>query len=240
MRKWLLTIVYLVVSVFLTQLIPFSSFFRNVDTMVHEFSHAVVTLLLSGQVLRIELHADHSGVTYSRLASGWSQVPVSLAGYIGASLFSMLLFYLYYRGRLKLGLALVSIIALLSLILYVHSGYGFVWLIVFAALNSLAWRFANGVVQRIYYLLLAFLSLEESAVGPFSLVLYALQDASRAGDATGLAQATGMPALLWALLFVVVSLSCATRALAYFFKPQKQAAPSHQSFAPSSPFSKNR
>ncbi|MBB6730949.1 M50 family metallopeptidase [Cohnella zeiphila] len=240
MRKWLLTIVYLVVSVFLTRLIPFSSFFRNVDTMVHEFSHAVVTLLLSGQVLRIELHADHSGVTYSRLANSWSQLPVALAGYIGASVFSMLLFYLYYRGRLKTGLGLVSVIAILSLVLFVHSGFGFTWLLVFAALNSLAWRFASGVILRVYYLLLAFLTLEESAIGPFSLALYALQDSSRAGDATGLERATGMPALVWALLFVVVALICATRALSCFFKPQKQPAPVRSRFSSSSPFSKNR
>ncbi len=223
LNKWLKTALYLVASVFLTRLIPFSSFFRNLDTMVHEFSHALVTLLLSGRVLSIELHSDHSGVTYSRLASEWSSLPVSLAGYVGASLFALLLFYLYHRGLQRLGLGLVTALAAITLILYVHTGFGVVWLIGFIALSGLMIWVRPEWIRNFYYLLIAFLSLEESAMGPISLVLYALNDSSRAGDASNLQELTGIPALLWALLFVAVSLGCVTRALHYFSKPQKQS-----------------
>lgn len=98
MNKWLKTLLFLAGSAFLTRLIPFSSLFRNLDTMVHEFGHALMTLLLSGSVLRIELYADHSGVTYSAIGAGAQAILVSLAGYTLASLFSLLLFYLYRRN----------------------------------------------------------------------------------------------------------------------------------------------
>ncbi len=70
-------------------------FFRNLDTMIHEFGHAMATLLLSGRVLRIDLNPDHSGVTYSTIpaSSTWGMAAVSLAGYVTAALVSLLLFF---------------------------------------------------------------------------------------------------------------------------------------------------
>ncbi|MCC3375500.1 M50 family metallopeptidase [Cohnella sp. REN36] len=215
MNKWLRAILYLVVSVFLTRLIPFSSFFRNLDTMIHEFSHALVALLVSGRVLRIELHADHSGVTYTLVPTDWGQLLVSLAGYVGASLFALLLFALYRKQQQKLGLGLVTAIALLMLILYVHSGFGALWLAGFIALNVLAF-FVRPAFRNFYYLLLAFLSLEESAMSPVSLAIMAFQDGSRAGDASNLQHYTGVPALVWGIGFTLFALWCVTMALRAF------------------------
>ncbi|MBB6674755.1 M50 family metallopeptidase [Cohnella nanjingensis] len=217
MNKWFLTILYLVVSVFLTRFIPFSSYFRNLDTMIHEFSHALVTLLVSGRVLRIELHADHSGVTYSMIPSSWGQLLVSMAGYVGASLFALLMFKLHSRQQQKLGLGLITGIALIMLLLYVHSGFGAYWLAGFIALNVFAF-FVRPAFRNFYYLLLAFLSLEESAMGPFSLAMYAFEDSARAGDATNLQHYTGLPALVWSIGFTLFALWCATLALRIFSK----------------------
>lgn len=221
MSKWLMTIVYLAVSVFLTRLIPFSSFFRNLDTMVHEFSHALTSLVLSGQVLGIELHPDHSGVTYTRLASSWSSLPVSMSGYIGASLFSLLLFELHRRRAQRLGLALIIAIAAVMIVLFVHGGFGLGWLSVFILLTG-AMLFLGPKIRSFYYLLLAFLTLEESALGPISLAITALGNPSNAGDATNLEGATGVPAFFWALLFAVVALACATRSLQLFIRGRKE------------------
>ncbi|THF74850.1 M50 family metallopeptidase [Cohnella fermenti] len=217
MTRWLKPILYLLLSVFLTRLIPFSSFFRNLDTMVHEFSHAVMALVLSGDVQRVELHADHSGVTYFRLASSWSHLPIALAGYIGASLFALLLFRLQASGKQKLGLILMSGIAALLLILYVHSGFGVYWLIGFLALNILALCLKKQEwLRNGYYGLLAFLTLEESAMGPVTLVLNSLDNSRSAGDAYSLQEITGLPALLWSIVFLLVALACVSRSLQLF------------------------
>ncbi|CAI6079278.1 M50 family metallopeptidase [Cohnella sp. JJ-181] len=221
MGKWLMTLLYLAVSVFLTRLIPFSSFFRNLDTMVHEFSHALTALLLSGQVLGIELHPDHSGVTYTRLASSWSSLPVSMSGYIGASLFSLLLFALHRRKAQRLGLALAVAVAVVMLVLFVRGGFGMAWLAAFIALTG-TMLFLGPKIRSFYYLLLAFLTLEESALTPVSLALSALGNPARAGDATNLANVTGVPAIFWAMLFVLVALACATRSLQLFLRGRKE------------------
>ncbi|MDF2924785.1 MAG: family peptidase [Paenibacillaceae bacterium] len=217
MSKWLLTVLFLIGSVFLTRLIPFSSFFRYLDTTIHEFGHAAVTLLLSGKVMYIELYADHSGVTKSMITRPWSMIPIGLAGYMTASLFAWMLFALYSRGLQKQGLAAVTGLAALTLVLFVRNGYGMLWLIGFVALNVVVLLWGNQTIIKWYYLLIAFLTLEESMVGSLYLLYLGVNHPRQAGDATLLDQATGVPAVVWGLWFTVFSLWCAKRALQCFF-----------------------
>lgn len=223
MEKWLKTALFLAGSAILTRFIPFNSLFRNIDTMVHEFGHALATLLLSGSVLRIELYADHSGVTYSSVAAGIRAMAVSLAGYPVASLFALLLFDLYRRRRMEAGLIISTAIALLMLVLYVRGSFGMIWLAGFIVLNVLMLA-APVRLRQFYYLLVAFLSLEESVLAPLTLLAYAVTSPQSAGDAANLAQMTGIPAVIWALLFVLLSLVCARYALRSFFKRSKGRA----------------
>lgn len=222
MSKWLLTVLFLIVSAFLTHLIPFSLFFRYLDTTVHEFGHAVVTLLLSGKVRYIEVYQDLSGVTLSNLTKSWSAVPVALAGYMTASVFAWALFAMYSRGKHRQGLQAVTLLALLALLLFVRNAYGMMWLIGFIAVNVVILAFAGKMISEFYYLFVAFLSLEESVFGPFSLFLYALGHPNQAGDATLLASVTPLPAPVWAGWFTLFSLWCAKNALEAFFGRKKR------------------
>ncbi|RCX21453.1 peptidase M50B-like protein [Fontibacillus phaseoli] len=217
MNKWLKAFLFLIGAAILTRLIPFSNWFRMLDTMIHELGHAVVTLLVSGRVLRIELNPDHSGVTYSLLISDWSQIVVSLAGYITASLFAIAMFYGYYRQKQGIGLIIISVLALATIVFFVRSGYGLWWLIIFIAVN-MAFYFIGGWIRNFYYLLLAFLCLEESLMGPVTLLLRSLTAPAQAGDAANLANLTMVPALVWSLLFLGISLLCAMSSLQLYWK----------------------
>ncbi|MDF2814851.1 MAG: rane protein [Paenibacillus sp.] len=218
MSRWMVTIALLVGSAILNHWIPFSSFFRNLDTMVHEFGHAIATLLLSGKVLYIYLFADHSGVTYSYITGGWRVIPMAMAGYITASLFAVYLFYAYSRGRLTQGLVVCSVLAVLCLALFVRNGYGMAWIIGFLVVNGIVIILPFRWLKTFYYLLVAFVSLEESVVGPVGLAIMALNNPSKAGDASSLAQATGVPAPVWGIVFVVIALVCARSAIGYFMR----------------------
>lgn len=226
MNKWLKALLYLLGAAFLTRLIPFSNWFRMLDTMIHEFGHAAATLLVSGRVLRIELYPDHSGVTYSVVSGGIGHLFVSLAGYMTASLFAIGLFYGYSRQKQGHGLIIITALALLSGLLFVRNGYGMIWLILFIALNLL-FLVVGGRIRSFYYLLLAFLCLEESVMAPITLLLMALTRPGSAGDAANLAALTGIPAIMWALLFLAFSLLCARFALGLYWnrKPKEAREP---------------
>ncbi|MEI7027831.1 M50 family metallopeptidase [Paenibacillus sp. y28] len=235
MGKWLLTILFLFASSVLTRWLPFSSFFRNVDTLIHEFGHAVVTLLFSGEVQYIELFADHSGVTMSMIRRGWAQLGVGLAGYTTAALFTVLWFYLYAKGRQRQGLMLLLVISVVSLALFVRNGFGMLWLGGFIGLTLLVLIIPWRPVTNVFYLFIAFLSLEESVFGPVTLVMASLQRPGSAGDASMLAEATGVPPLIWSGVFAVFSLWCATKSLSYFFrrKPARRTGAEGMNAAPS-------
>lgn len=222
MSNWVKTILFLIGSALLTHWIP-SSFFRNIDTMVHEFGHAVVTLALSGKVMYIELYANHSGVTYSAISKPWAIIPVALAGYVTASLFAWFLFSAYSKGKQRLGLQVMIALSALSLVLFVRNGFGIMFLVGFIALTIIVMALTPKWLRDFYYLLLAFLCLEESVFGPFSLIIYAWGNARQAGDASNLAMHTGVPAMVWAVLFTLFALWCAKQAVQAFLGQKKRA-----------------
>ncbi|CAM3502013.1 MULTISPECIES: M50 family metallopeptidase [Saccharibacillus] len=220
MPKWAKTVLYLVIAAVLTRLIPFSSLFRNLNTMIHEFGHAVVALATSGRVAGIDLNANHSGATYVTTYSTWSSILVSLAGYLSASLFAVLLFYGYYKRQQKQGLILMTAVALIMLILYVHDGFGVIWLIGFIALNALMY-FVWEPARNFYYVLLCFLTLEESIFSSLYLAWLSVTSPRAAGDAALLAQDTFVPAIGWSILFVAFSLLCANWSIRLFTKSRE-------------------
>lgn len=221
MSNWLKTVFFLIGSAFLTRLIPFSSFFRNLDTMIHEFGHAIVTLAFSGQVMYIELFANHSGVTYSRVMNNWTQIPISLAGYMTASLFAVFLFKMRARDKQRWGLQVITLLAIVSLIMFVRNEFGVMWLVGFIALNIIMLALMPRWLNDFYYLLLAFLTLEESVLGPISLILYSLDNPASAGDAANLSRITMIPAIGWSVLFTLFSLACAKSAIQAFMGRRK-------------------
>ncbi|WP_410795708.1 M50 family metallopeptidase [Paenibacillus sp. J5C2022] len=226
MFGWLRTGLMLAAVLILTRFIPFSSFFRNVNTLVHELSHAVAALVLRGSVMQIHLYPDQSGVTYTVFETGWRVIPIAAAGYAGASLFAVWLFALYARGSVKSGLAIIAVTAAAALALFIRNDYGMLWSAGFVLLTGIV-LLLPGWVQKGYYLLIAFLCLVEALVTPFILLYLSVVTPTEAGDAASLSQATAVPAFIWSLLFVLFSLWCARIALNRLFVPRPSRAEQH-------------
>ena len=218
MLSWLRTGIIIVVTIILTRLIPFSPFFQNVNTLIHELSHAIIALLLKGSVMQIHLFADQSGVTYTTFAEGWMMIPIGLAGYIGSALFAVMLFALFAKNKIRAGLAIVAVCAGVALILFVRNDYGAAWCAGFTIITILVCWVAPGWLQKSYYLLIAFICLVESIISSLIILLLSLTDPSAAGDAASLSSATFLPAAVWAVLFVAVSLWCARVSIAQLFR----------------------
>ncbi|WP_239618770.1 M50 family metallopeptidase [Cohnella mopanensis] len=218
MKSWLRVAIFLTISAFLTRLIPFSEFFRNVDTLIHELFHALATLILSGDVRYIHLYSDQSGVTYTAYANHWMSVPISLAGYIGSALFTVLLFYLHYRKKEKIGLIIIALVAGLGLALFVRNGYGMAWCGGFAAVTVGVILLKRPGLLKGYYLLLAFICLVESVISSLIILSIAIQDPGAAGDAASLSDVTHIPAIFWGVVFTLASLWCSKISIGIFYK----------------------
>lgn len=181
------------------------------NTHLHELWHALAGLATGGSVRSISVFSDGSGVT---LIAGGSPVIVSSAGYIGSAAMGA---WLIVMGRAaksarKSMWALFGILAG-SMLLFVRGDAvgvltGFIWCFAFAGLA----RFLAGTSVAFAAQCVGML-LSLSAAESFSVLWQAsLQGATRS-DAANMQNLTGIPAVVWAALWFLISLAAMGYAL---------------------------
>ena len=196
--------------------------------MVHEMSHAIVTVLTGGSVNFMTIVSDgagHGGLTSSR---GGLTFLSAQAGYIGETLFGCLLIYLgqfpHWSRRL---LYLMGGIILLGTLLFILPGLlqlqqffavigSLIWALLLAFGFFYAGRKLNDVMANILVLFLAV----QCTLNSLSLIWILLPHSlgmTGGGftDATILAKVTFIPAFFWAFSWMVFSI------LALFFTLKK-------------------
>lgn len=171
------------------------------QTFFHEISHGFAALATGGSIHHIVLRFDGSGQCTTR--GGWPLL-VSFAGYAGSAGWG----YLIYRSAAGLTAAsskimVYAMIALLlgTLVLWARDVVTLLILIILLAMYSLPLR------RRLWISVSSFIRL----VGVFVLIesirspLYLL-DGRNIGDGAALAQITGLPEMLWILLWFLLAL----------------------------------
>lgn len=175
---------------------------RLLVTMMHESGHAIATLLMGGEVNQIILNADSSGRCLSLLPTGTlRRIVVSSGGYLGTAVMGAVLLLATFRYRLRrvvLGAACVWLAV--TGVLYARDTFTLLFCLGTALLLGLAARFLPVVLVDMLNLFLAcFTSLH--AVFDMHFILTSSQ--GRAGsDAAILAEATWVPAIVWALVWM--------------------------------------
>ncbi len=173
--------------------------------MVHEGGHALATLLVGGRVERVVLGWDQSGQCLSATPPGfWNTVIVSSAGYVGSAVAGALLLILTFRWRLgRSVLAALALWLAAMAVLYAGNAFTCVFCLGMAALLGLAARFLPArAVPPLNLFLAAFTGL---------YALFDLRDdlwtsaVLRQSDAGLLAARTGIPALVWAVIWSAAS-----------------------------------
>lgn len=206
MQQYVVLIIMVVVALLLPRIPVVGKFFNIINTGVHEFGHALMALLLDGEVHKIELFRDTSGTTVTQTKHKAAAFLISLAGYPFAVSVGWLSFYLVQNGA-AMGLVLgLSILFLLMLVFWIRNWYGALWVVLFTAINALLVYYHNSQYIQYAAMFYAVMILTESVVSSFVLVVLSFKDASKAGDATNLENITHVPAPIWALLFLSYTL----------------------------------
>lgn len=208
-------------------------------TFIHEGSHVLATVLTGNSVQSLTVSPDTSGVVWSE-SSGWfSQLLISSAGYLGTTAFgTMLLVWMRYNFSSRNAL-------------YFASGFVGVMTVVFGLLmpiwnvlslqvtfGSIAFTVVSGAIlaaglfavaryaaPKWVNFSLAFLAVQCLLNALFSLVdlffISATTDAH--SDALNMAQATGIPAIAWVLIWMVISVVMISVGLRLYAVSQKKA-----------------
>jgi membrane-associated HD superfamily phosphohydrolase len=186
---------------------------------LHELAHALAALLTGGQVASIQIFPDEGGLTTTY--GGWPFV-IGSAGYLGSMLLGGALLYLSNRREWaqRLMLMLAVLIALSTLLFFRNFFAVLYGLLAAAAMFFSAYRLSGDV----NFYIVRFIAVASC--------LYVLLDirsdlfaASPAGqrivnDAVALSRLTGLPAILWAVLWMAVSLIVLALVLNASVRPQ--------------------
>lgn len=194
---------YLLVLAFVLPRVPVvGKFFNIINTLIHELGHALLSLILQGQVINIQIFNDTSGVTLTKTSSTFVAIMVSLAGYPFSALAGYACAHLLSVGYEMWIVAGLSIIFLFMLILWIRNIYGIIWTLVFVGVNALLiYYWKNAVYIQIAAWFYTLMILIESVWSALVLVALSFRNSDQAGDATNLRNFTRIPAVVWALLF---------------------------------------
>ncbi|MCH4209192.1 M50 family metallopeptidase [Bifidobacterium sp.] len=174
---------------------------RNAITIAHEGGHAIIAVLAGRRLGSIRLHADTSGVTVSAGRNrGFGLMLTTFAGYAAPALWGLGCAALAAHGYATAALWLL--VALLALMfMRIRNGYGVVAIAAALALTiSISWWGPAPLRACSGYALAWFLGF--GAIRPlFELCRQRAAHHARDSDADLLAQGTGIPAVLWMLLW---------------------------------------
>jgi hypothetical protein len=221
--------------------------FRIFVTFIHEGGHALAALVTGNSVQSLSVAMNGSGETYTTQGGVISQMIVSSAGYLGAMTYGALLLVLIRRSvaaRLVLVGSAAVVFALTMIFGVVKPVMAGTW----GSISGLPFTLAAGVLisvglfavarfasARVATFLVSFLAVQ--------CVLNALLDlktvfflsspfaATVPTDAMNMANATGVPALFWSVLWIATSVLILGVAVRQYVASQRSSLGGASNFA---------
>src|SRR3954468_180312 len=195
--------------------------FRIFVTFIHEGGHAIAAVLTGNSVQSLSVAMNGSGETYTTQGGVLSQMLVSSAGYLGAMTYGAVLLMLIRRSVAARFVLLGSSLVVLALTVIFGvvkpvmagtwgslSGLPFTLgagLLLTAALFAVA-RFASAKVATFLVSLLAVQCVLNALLDLKTVFFLSSPFATTVPtDALNMAQATGVPAILWAIVWISLS-----------------------------------
>ena len=191
-------------------------------TFVHEGSHVLAALMTGGSAQSLTVSPDTSGAVWSVTNSWLSQMITSSAGYLGTTLFGILLL-VWFRYKFSARNALYFTAGFVSVMTVVFGLLAPMWNLFSAkvGIGSVAFTVVSGAAlagglfaiakyasSKWVDFSIAFLAVQCLLNSVFSLktlfIISATTDTH--SDAMNMANATGIPAVAWVLIWIVLSI----------------------------------
>ena len=194
--------------------------FRLYVTFIHEGGHAIAALLTGNSVESLSIATNASGETYTTQGGTISQIFVASAGYLSSMAYGALLLVLIRRSVAARAVLIGSAVVVLALTLI----YGlFKPLTSGVALGGIPFTLLAGAVLSVGLVALA--RLASARVATFFVSFFAVQCILNAlldlktvfflsspfapsvpTDAMNMANATGIPAMFWAVTWITIAI----------------------------------
>ena len=189
--------------------------FRLFGTFVHELSHGLAALATGGHFERFTVSPDLSGLAWS---SGGVRFVIASAGYVGSAVFGGVLILLAARGlAARTLLTVLGVLLGLLCLMFVRNLFGIATGLAIAAALVVAGRRLRSPWSDVLLLVLA-LQLVLDGFNSLFTVLRLSTSTNVQTDALSMAQATGIPAVVWAVVWTVLSLAMLAVTLRFAYR----------------------
>ena len=209
--------------------VPFADYLvypiRLFVTFVHEGSHALTAFLTGGSVQSLTIAADGSGVVYSAPSGFFGAILTSSAGYLGSTAFGVLLLYLIRKAfsPSKILFGCAAFVGIMTVVFGILSPV-FNFLSLQVAFSSIAFTIISGLLLTAGLLAIAryanvrwanfavaFLAVQcllnsLSDLKTLFLINSPLIGSDMQTDAANMANATGLPGILWVVIWIAISI----------------------------------
>lgn len=187
-----------------TIIYPFALF----ATWAHEMGHGIGAIITGNDFVDLELYRSLGGQARTAGAEGLSQVIVSALGLVGPALLGAIVMIAGSRERTApYVLAALSIVVLLSTLLWVRNMFGFISMLVIGAVLGLAARFVPPTGRIILTQLLAIqLALSAWSTRDYLFIKTFERDGEKNSDTQNIAEELFLPYWFWGGLLGGLSL----------------------------------
>jgi hypothetical protein len=194
MNQRLLFLIYCLIALVVTYIPLIGIGFKWLETIFHELSHALMTVLTGGTVIKFKLELSGAGMVLSRGGNG---VIIAFFGYFGAAIWGFLLYQAGYRVRIiKATLAALIVAFLLVLILWVRDILTIAILLVMVGVFMMALKNIQGRILNSICQISGVIVLFNAIKSPLYLL-----NVSNAGDSALLANLTLIPEFIWVFIW---------------------------------------
>ncbi|MBN2383729.1 M50 family metallopeptidase [bacterium] len=168
--------------------------------LLHELSHGLMAALTGGSIESIELDYRIGGLCTTR---GGNRFLVASAGYLGSLVLGGLILVLTARTRFSHIVSFcLGLMVILVMLFYIPIGSGWLFSVPFAAVLIVLALYAS---QQLNQLVMMFIGLTSVLYAVLDIKQDLLTLESRGSDADILASQTGIPAIVWGLLWSILS-----------------------------------
>lgn len=221
-RKCQLLLVFLVFSLVCWDM-PYINIilypFKLFVTVIHEACHALAARLTGGQVAYIQISPDESGVTGSM---GGFRPLVVMAGYLGTSIFGG---FLIWWGRnpsaARMVLHTIAVVILALTLFYGGGGaFSFISMLLIGVAILCVSKKASPQLCHMFLLMLAVMTTLEAVNSIKDLFLISVIS-DTATDAKTMQELSGVPAVVWSIIWGIVSILVLFYSFWFSYRPNK-------------------
>lgn len=194
--------IFIILGAIISYVPILGKYFRIYYTLIHELGHALMTILTKGQLHHIHLNANESGHAMAGVRGRFQTFLVAIVGYPTPLVITIILLYFIEEGKFTEILLGLIITAAISLLLWVRNAFGVVWVVLFLFTSIMIYIQGSDLFIAVYVKVFTGILYVTSFTNTLNIFRVSLNRPMESGDAKLLQQVTGLPVIVWGVLFL--------------------------------------